>query len=188
MFVKKGIIVGLGAIVLAGGFYGINSVYADQNQPATAANTVTNAGKAATRPLGGKRLQVLSQYTSQIHQVNKLREERLDLKKQLIQKKDQLLDLLVAAKNSGNKDEFKQAKDVKKQLKSLNGEMQTLLKDGNDERKALKDALKNNNGQGSDQFNKLISTDQQINEKLKSKLDELTKLIDIFNNKDGSNL
>ncbi|MCM2536012.1 hypothetical protein NDK43_31620 [Neobacillus pocheonensis] len=99
----------------------------------------------------------------------------------MIEKKDQLLDLLVAAKNSGNKDEFKQAKDVKKQLKSLNGEMKSLLKDGNDERRALKDALKNTNGQGSDQFNKLLTTSQQINDKLKSKLDDLNKMIDIFN-------
>ncbi|MDQ0199108.1 hypothetical protein [Neobacillus ginsengisoli] len=185
---KKGIIAGIGAIVLAGGVYGINSVYADQNQPTTATNTVTGAGKTATHPLGGKRLQVLSKYTSQIHQVNQLREERLDLRKQMIQKRDQLLDLLVAAKNSGNKAEFKQAKDVRQQLNSINKEMKPLLTDSKDERKALRDAIKNNDGQGSDQFNKLISTDQQINEKLKSKLDELNKLIDIFNKKDGSNL
>lgn len=185
---KKGIIAGMGAIVLAGGFYGINSVYADQNQPAASTNVGTKATTSANHPLGGKRLQVLSQYTSQIHQVNKLREDRLDLRKQLIEKKDQLLDLLVAAKNSGNKDEFKQAKDVKKQLKSLNGEMQSLLKDGNDERRALKDALKNNNGQGSAQFNKLLTTSQQINDKLKSKLDDLNKMIDIFNKKESGSL
>jgi hypothetical protein len=174
MRMKKGIIASVGIVMLLGGsFYGIRSVSAAESQPKVEA-------KAATGTTGhfGKRFEVLGQYQNQIHQVNKLREERLDLKKQLVDKKDQLLDLLLAAKKSGNKEELKQAKEVKKQVKSLNGEMKSLLTEGKDEKKALKEALKK--GEASGQFTKLLATNQQINEKMKEKLAELDKMIGIL--------
>ena len=168
---KKGIIASVGVVMLLGGsFYGIKSVSAAENTPKVEAKATTGHW--------GKRLEVLGQYKDQIHQVNKLREDRLDLKKQLIDKKDQLLDLMLAAKNSGNKEAVKQAKAAKKQVKSLNGEMKTLLHEGKDERKALKEAVKK--GDASEQFTKVLATNEQINEKMKEKLAELDKMIEIF--------
>ncbi|MGG1679356.1 hypothetical protein ACIFOT_27075 [Neobacillus sp. NRS-1170] len=169
MNLKKGLIVGVGALMLLGGVSKIQSVSAAENQPA---KVEAKAGHA------GKRLEVLSQFKDQIHQVNQLREDRLDLKKQMIEKRDQLLDLVVAAKQSGNKEDMKQAKEVKQQLKSLNSDMKTLIQEGRDERKALKEALKN--GEGSEQFDKLTATQQKINEKMKEKLAELDKMIEIL--------
>lgn len=168
---KKGIIASIGVVMLLGGsLYGIKSVSAAEIQPKVEA-------KAATGHFG-KRLEVRSQYKDQIHQVNKLREERLDLRKQMVEKKDQLFDLFLAAKNSGNKEKFKQAKVVKKQFKSLNGEMKTLVKEGQAEKKTLKDAVKK--GEASEEFTKLIGTHQQINEKMKEKLAELDKMIEVL--------
>lgn len=168
---KKGIIASIGVVMLLGGsLYGIKSVSAAEIQPKVEA-------KAATGHFG-KRLEVRGQYKDQIHQVNKLVEERLDLRKQMVEKKDQLFDLFLAAKNSGNKEKFKQAKVVKKQFKSLNGELKTLVKEGQAEKKALKDAVKK--GEASEEFTKLIGTHQQINEKMKEKLAELDKMIEVL--------
>jgi uncharacterized protein YukE len=174
IWMRKGIIAGVGVVMLLGGsFYGIKSVSAAENQPKVEAKA-----EAGTTGHVGKRLEVLGQYKDQIHQVNTLREERLDLRKQMVDKKDQLLDLLLAAKNSGNKAEFKQAKEVKKQVKSLNGELKTLLKEGQVDKKALKEAVKK--GEASEQFAKRLATNQQINEKMKEKLAELDKMIEIL--------
>lgn len=169
MKLKQGLIVGIGALLLLGGVYRIQSVSAAENQPAKVEAKADHVGK---------RLHVLSQFKDQIHQVNQLREERLDLKKQAVEKKDQLLDLVIAAKQGGNKEDMKQAKEVKKQLKALNGDMKTLLQEGKEERKALKEALKS--GEGSEQFSKLITTQQNINGKMKEKLAELDKMIEVL--------
>ncbi|MEH7331205.1 hypothetical protein V7161_00955 [Neobacillus drentensis] len=169
MNLKKGLIVGVGALMLLGGVYKIQSVSAAENTPS---KVEAKAGHA------GKRLEVLSQFKDQIHQVNQLREDRLDLKKQMIEKRDQLLDLVVAAKQSGNKEDIKQAKEVKQQLKTLNSDMKTLIQEGRDERKTLKEDLKK--GEGSEQFTKVIATQQKINEKMKEKLAELDKMIEIL--------
>src|SRR5574342_320044 len=99
MKLKQGLIVGIGALMLLGGVYRIQSVSAAENQPAKVEAKADHVGK---------RLQLLSQFKEQIHQVNQLREERLDLKKQAVEKKDQLLDLVIAAKQSGNKEDMKQ--------------------------------------------------------------------------------
>ena len=180
---KKGLLAGVGMVVLLGGsVFGIKSAFADTNQAQNNSTQVVQAPKADNQHLG-KRFNVLSQHKDQIHQINKLKEDRLDLSKQMVEKRDQLVDLLLAAKQSGNKDEMKQAKTVKQQLKSLNQDIKNLLKDGQNERKALKQAVKNNSGAGTDQFNQLISTNQQINAKMKEKIDQLNKLITIFSSK-----
>lgn len=172
---KKAIIAGVGAVMLlGGGFYGIKSVFAAEN-PTNLTNPAVST-QSNTAPHSGKRFAILSQYKEQIHQINQLREDRLDLKKQMVEKRDQLLDLFLAAKNSGNKEKLKQAKAVKQELKSINGEIKTLVNNGQDQRKALKEALKS--GTENDQFSKLLSTSQQINAKMKEQITELDKLID----------
>jgi acetyl-CoA carboxylase carboxyltransferase component len=171
---KKVIIAGVGvALLLGGGFYGMKTVSAAGNQ----SNVVANA-PSTTASQHGKKAVNLSQYKDQIHQLNKLREDHLDLQKQLVEKQDQLLDLTQAAKTSGNKDKMKQAKPVRQQLTKLNREMKPLVKESNTERKALKVALKN--GSASDQYNKLIATNQQINDKMKQISAELDQLISIL--------
>ena len=131
---KKGLLVGVGMVVLIGGsLFGINSAFADTNQAQNNSTQVVQAPKEDKLHLG-KHFNVLSQHKDQIHQINKLKEERLDLSKQLVEKRDQLVDLLLAAKKSGNKDEFKQAKEVKSQLKSIKLDIRSLLKEGRDEK------------------------------------------------------
>ncbi|MCH6269625.1 hypothetical protein [Neobacillus citreus] len=167
---KKTLIAGVVALALLGGAYGIQNVSA-------ASNSKTIESKAAGGHLG-TRLGLASQYKDQIHQINQLRKERLSLRSQIIDKKDKLLDLVLEAKNSGNKGKFQQAKEAKQQLKSMNKELKTLMKDGHSDRKSLKDAVKN--GDGSEAFKEEIATQQQVNEKLKQIEVELDKLITIF--------
>lgn len=169
MELKKGLIIGVGALMLLGGVYRIQSASAAENPPAKVEAKADHVGK---------KLEILSQFKDQIHQVNQLREERLDLKKQAVEKRDQLLDLVIAAKQSGNKEDMKQAKEVKQQLKSINTDMKALSQEGRNERKALKDALKK--GEGSEEFTKLIATQKDINGKMKEKLAELDKMIEVL--------
>lgn len=169
---KKAIIAGIGAITVLVSFYGIKTVAADEIQP-----TVEATMDLQETSKLGKKYAVVSKYTEEIHQINQLRTERLDLRKQVIERKDHLLDLLIAAKENGRKEELEQAKEIKKELKALNNELKALLTERHDERKALKESLKNNE---SEPFSKLIDTHTQMNEKLTEKLAELDEMIDIF--------
>jgi len=167
---KKGLIAGLGVVILLGsGIYGIHSVSAAGNPQIIETKTNVEGSHA------GKRLKVLSQFKEQMHQVNQLKEERLDLKKQAVEKKDTLLDLWMAAKQSGHKEKLKQVKEERKQLKALNKEIKIKVTAGKDDRKALKEAVKK--GEGSEQFTKLISDQQAINTKMKEELSLLDQLI-----------
>ena len=164
MNLKKGLAVGIGALLLLGGTYQIQSAYAADN-PQT----------VVTKEHNGKKFDKLSKYQEQIHQVNQLREERLDLEKQMVEKKDQLVDLFLAAKKSGNKEALKQVKESKKQLKTKNGELKALLTKGKDERKSLKETIKA--GDATEQFEKVIAAQKQVNDKFKEQLALLDQMI-----------
>ncbi|WP_413306857.1 hypothetical protein AA0X95_06540 [Bacillus sp. 1P10SD] len=164
MNLKKGLVVGIGALLLLGGTYQIQTAHAADNPQTVVA-----------KEHKGKKFEKLSKYQEQIHQVNQLREERLDLKKQMVEKKDQLIDLFLTAKKSGNKEALKQVKESKKQLKTKNGELKALLTKGKDERKALKEAVKA--GDATEQFNKVIAVQKQVNEKMKEQLALLDQML-----------
>lgn len=164
MNLKKGLMAGVGALLLLGGTYQIQTAHAADNPPTV-----------ETKEHAGKKFEKLSKYQEQIHQVNQLREERLDLKKKMVDKKDQLVDFLLAAKTSGNKEAIKQAKEIKKQLKTRNSELKVLVTKTKDERKALKEAVKT--GDASEQFTRVIAAQQQINGKMKEQLALLDQMI-----------
>ncbi|WML58980.1 hypothetical protein [Neobacillus sp. PS2-9] len=165
MKLKKGLAVGIGALLLLGGTYQIQSAYAADNPQTVVA-----------KEHNGKKFDKLSKYQEKIHQVNQLREERLDLKKQMVEKKDQLVDLFLTAKKSGNKEALKQVKESKKQLKTRNGELKALLTKGKDERKELQEAVKA--GDATEQFDKVIEVQKQVNDKMKEQLSLLNQMID----------
>ncbi|MBI0577834.1 hypothetical protein IEC97_10705 [Neobacillus cucumis] len=171
---KKVMIAGIGAVMLLGGVYGMKSVSAAANPQKVETKVVTQTNSHV-----GKRMAFRAQYTDQIHQMKKLRAERLDLKKQWVEKKDQLMDYVLAAKQNREKDKLKQVRDVKKQLKAIHSDIKPLMKDARAERKELKAAVRK--GDAKAQFAKLISTQQQINEKMKAEVAELNKMIDILN-------
>jgi chromosome segregation ATPase len=178
---KKGILVGVSmAVLLGGGVFGIKSALADTNT-----TQVVQAPKANSQQHVGKRFNFLNQHKDQIHQINQLKEDRADLTKQLLQKRDRLLDLFLAAKTSKNKDEIKQAKSLKPQLKSLNQDIKNLVKEGKTERASLRQAVKDNSSDVTSQINQLISTHQQINAKMKDKISQLDQLIGVFQTKTG---
>ncbi|WP_066368646.1 hypothetical protein [Neobacillus fumarioli] len=175
MNVKKGLIAGVGAVMLLGGAYGVSSVYADSTTSSHSASVTAEAHAGHL----GKGLTVLNKYKTQIHQVNQLKVEHLDLQKQILEKRDKLMDLVIAAKESGNKEKLKQAQVVRKQINDLKKEMKPLLKTQHSDAKALKQALKNGKD-ASEQFKSLITVQRQINEKMKQEVSDLDKLLTIL--------
>ncbi|MEO2076863.1 MAG: hypothetical protein ABGX20_15950 [Bacillus sp. (in: firmicutes)] len=167
MNLKKGLMIGVGALLLLGGTYQFQTAHAAENPQTVEAKVHT-----------GKKFEMLSKYQAQIHQVNQLRKERLDLKKQMVDKKDQLIDLFLAAKKNENKEDLKQAKELKKQLKTKNSELKSLVTKSRDERKTLKEAVKA--GDASEQFTKVIAAQQQINNKMKEQVALLDQMISSF--------
>lgn len=174
---KKEMVAGIGVVMLMGGTVGTTSV----SVQAAEQSSHPNAEAKPANPQAGKRLEFLNQYAYQFHQLNALRSERLELKEQIVDKRDHLVDLIIAAKKIGNKTLLKQAKGVKRQLKTLNAELKALSTEAHNEKQVLKEAMKNHTGIETEQFNKLLSTNRKINEKLKEKDIEIDRMIDILN-------
>lgn len=159
---KKGIMAAMGAVVLMGGLYGVNPAFAAENQPTTA-------------PAQVKKADLKSQFKDEINQLDQLHQERLAIRSQILAKKSNVLALVAAAKNSKSKDKVKAAKTVKAQIESINKELKPLLEERKYDRSVLRAEIQKANGKAA--FDKLISVNQKINEKLHAKNTQLDQLI-----------
>lgn len=128
-----------------------------------------------------KKAAVLKAFTAQLHTINNLRETRLETKVEIVKKQDQLLDLTLAAREKGNKDGLKQAAEVRKQIKSLDGEIQGLWNNLNSEMKAFRQAVKDRNSDSAKtHIDSVISLYGQINGKMIDKAGLYDKIITIL--------
>lgn len=127
------------------------------------------------------RLEMLKALQDEIHQINGLRMERLDVRGEIIGKHDLLLDLYITARENENEEALMAAKEVKVQLKELNGELQALHEQIKTTRQSLKEAKQNGE---TDQIellvSEIISLGNEMNNKLKDKVGLLDEIIDIL--------
>ncbi len=134
-------------------------------------------GSRADRLKAGK----LKEFSDEIHRINDLRIERNQLRIQVIERQDKLVDLLIAAREAGDKEALKAAKEERAQLKPLKDEIKVLHEQAAAARKAFREAVKSGDtGTAHSELEKLINAHSSINDKKESKLQVLDKLIDIL--------
>ncbi|EOD00217.1 hypothetical protein [Caldisalinibacter kiritimatiensis] len=129
----------------------------------------------------GQRYKALKEFKDEIHQINELRIERLELKTQQIEKNDSIIDLYISAREEGNKEALLEAREARKQIKEINKEISELHKQLKEERKAFREDVKNDNfDEAREHINKVISIKEQINSKVEAKLGLLDQIIEIL--------
>ncbi|MFT9494463.1 hypothetical protein [Anaerosolibacter sp.] len=141
----------------------------------------TEQRKAMREERKTDRLEMLKALQDEIHQINELRMERLDVRGEIIGKHDLLLDLYITAKENGNDAALMAAKEVRVQLKGLNDELQALHEQIKTTRQLLKEAKQNGE---TDQVEllagEIISLGNEMNNKLEDKVGLLDEIIDIL--------
>ncbi|WP_433747542.1 hypothetical protein [Falsibacillus pallidus] len=163
----------LTAIALAGilGITGVTTtahVFANTNDTTVEANQVTKVEK-------GKFLET---FQTELHQSNDLKQKRLDLKKSVINKRDQLIDLVVQAKNNKDKEALKALKAIKPSLKENASETKSIVQQLRDERKAAKTALKaGDEDQARTHINKVLELQASWNKNLEGRASILDQMI-----------
>ncbi|MBB6214095.1 uncharacterized coiled-coil DUF342 family protein [Anaerosolibacter carboniphilus] len=141
---------------------------------AYAAETADNQAKTA-------KVEMLRALQDEIHQINELRMERLDVRKEIVEKHDTMLDLYIEAKENGNKESLVAAKEVRAQLKDLNDELQAVHNQIKTARQSLKEAKKNGDTDHAETLaNEIISLGQEFDNKLSDKVNLLEEIINIL--------
>lgn len=155
-----------------------SAVYAEEPQDTLMESLLEEGQDVRTGKLGMRKL---NEFTDEIHQINDLRIERNQLRIQVIEKQDQLIDLFIEAKETGDKEALGAAKEERAQIKAINEEIKVLHEQAATTRKAFREALKNNDLETANaEIEKLINTHNSINDKKEDKIEVLDKIIDIL--------
>lgn len=127
------------------------------------------------------RYEVLKEFTEEIHQINALRIERNNLKNQIIEKNDTILDLYIEARENDNKEALEQAREKRQGIQGINQELRGLHEQLNEARRDFKEEIKNNNIESAREYiNQIIEIKTAINEKMQEKIEMLDEIIDIL--------
>lgn len=129
----------------------------------------------------GIRFNALKEFKDEIHQINSLRIEKLDLRTQVIEKQDQLLDLYIEARENADREALKEARDIKQQIKAVNEEMKSLYQQVKEERTAFKEDVKNGDLDAAEEhIDSVISLLELVNGKIQEKIELLDDIMDVL--------
>lgn len=124
---------------------------------------------------------VLKEFQNEIHKINELRKERLQLRIDIIDKHDAILDLYIEARENRDKEALEAAKEVRKELTVLNQEITDLSDQAKTERQRFREEAKNGNVDAArEHANNGIALLEAINDKVESKIEVLETIIEIF--------
>lgn len=156
----------------------VSSVYAEEPQDTLKENLTEEVRDLKAGRLGmGK----LTEFTEKIHQINALRIERNQLGIQVIEKQDQLVDLLINAKEDGNVEALEAAKVERAQIKVINEEIKVLHEQAAITRKAFRESVKSKDSEtAGTEIEKLLNIHNSINGKKADKIKVLDGIIDIL--------
>lgn len=128
-----------------------------------------------------EKLSLAKEFIDEIHQINALRVERNELQIQVIEKHDQLLDLYIAARESGNKEALEAAKQERSKLNGINAQIEALHQQAQAAKETFKEELKKGNKEAAQAaIDRFIDIHTSINNKAEEKVEVLGAIVDIL--------
>ncbi|WNB92203.1 hypothetical protein [Bacillus sp. NEB1478] len=124
------------------------------------------------------KFKTIENFQENIHKANQLKIEQLELKKQIVQKKDKLFDLHMKENKSGalNKKNGKAA--FRQDMKQIHEDLRALRKESHETRKAMREAMKAKDTKlVSEKIEQSLVINEKINNKLKEKVAKLDEII-----------
>jgi len=105
----------------------------------------------------------------------------LNLKIQITEKHDEILDLFIEARESQDIEALKAAKEIREQVKTVNEEIRSLHDQIAAERKAFREEVKNGNIEAAgEHIDSIISLITLRNGKIQEKIELLDDIIDVL--------
>ncbi|MFZ5968016.1 MAG: hypothetical protein ACOYVK_12710 [Bacillota bacterium] len=127
------------------------------------------------------RFDTVKELADEIHRMNELRMSYHELRAEVIEKNDYLLELYTAAKESGDTETLEAAKAIRQQVQSIHQEMRALHEQIKGARQELRVELKNGNTEGArDILNQIIDMKQAGIELMEEKIQLLEEMMDIL--------
>lgn len=171
---KRAVVVLAGMLLLAGmgssAYAATDTTSTDPSAPAATATVQTIT-----------RAHLLESFGPQLHQLNALREERLNVKEQIVKKEDQIMDLLAAAKKAKNKEALKQAKELQAQVHTLRQDINTEAKTVESDMKDFRQAIKDRNADAATTaITGALTAFQDVNNKLTQEASLLDQIITVL--------
>ncbi len=131
------------------------------------------------------RLIFLKEFQNEYHQINQLHKQRLELRMEVIDKHDRLIDLLIAAKENKNKEVLAKAKEVKQEINSLNDQITSNLQQIKQEKASFRAEIINKNiDTAREHLTNIITLLGNGNDLVTKKLALLDQVINILSNSD----
>ena len=120
----------------------------------------------------------IENFQENVHKANQLKIEQLELKKQIVQKRDKLFDLHMKANKSeaSNKNNGRSA--FRQDMKQIHQDLRALRKESHETRKAMREAMKAKDMKlVSEKIQQSLAINEKINNKLKEKVAKLDEII-----------
>lgn len=125
----------------------------------------------------GNHFRHMKNFEEQVHKANALKIERLEIKKEIVQKKDKLFDLHVKAAENGTKENRSGKKAIWQDMKKIHQDLRALKNEEHDTKKSMHEAMRAEDEKtAKEKMTQWLAINEKINSKLaekSAKLDEI---------------
>lgn len=127
------------------------------------------------------RVQVIQEFKDELHQINALKIDRLNLRIDITENQDSIIDLYLVAREAGNQEAIEAAKELKQQIREVNEAIKNKHQTVVAEREAFRAAIKNNSTETAQiHLNNIIELKNDINSLLEDKIALLDEIIEVL--------
>lgn len=167
---KKIIGMTLAMMLSFGGYFGLQHASAE-GSPSESHN----------QDMARQHWELMKTYSNEFHQLNQLKIDSLGYKQKMLKKHDELMDLVLKAKEDKNKEAMSKAKPIRNQMKANRDKLRTLHRQARANMTAFKDAVKSGNqAVAKSHLEAMIKTKSEMNKVLKNQVNLLDQMITIF--------
>jgi hypothetical protein len=123
----------------------------------------------------------LKNFQENIHKANNLKIKRLEIKKEIVQKKDKLFELHMLTAESGDKSKRTEVHKSRRDLKQINSDLRKLCVEARDMKTSMHEAMRGKNEKlAKEKMTHWLSLQEKINSKLSEKSAQLDKVISSY--------
>ncbi|MCM3720085.1 hypothetical protein [Fictibacillus phosphorivorans] len=124
----------------------------------------------------------MKNFEAEVHKANELKIKRLEIKKEIVQKKDQLFSLHIKAAESGTEKTRSEKKVIWQNMKQIHKDLRTLRKEAHQTKRAMHEAMRADDERlAKEKMSQWININEKINQKLSEKSQKLDEMIKQYN-------
>lgn len=124
----------------------------------------------------------MKNFEAEVHKANELKIERLEIKKEIVQKKDKLFGLHVKAAEDRNKEKRSGKKAIWQDMKQIHQDLRALKQEAHQTKKSMHEAMQADDEKlAKEKMKQWLSINEKINNKLTEKSQKLDEMIKQYN-------